>query len=241
MTRDREVRCLEYIINAYCDANNGILVFDNVNKHDLLIKYLKVVSPNPQTTKFPDFISKDVIVEHFSITSSIENKKGSSFMIEKNYKDKEVKEKIDEWQKSCSNTVYESSNVIENVYDNFTYNNFLISLNKNLTYHIDSLNKYDAKGKRIIFLIELQTATMCIYNNNVFCGFYELNKDKNALDIIKPFANLIDIIIFRANERIEIIDINKFGELYAKANCEKDIRGGRLREVFLNVKLDLMV
>ena len=40
------------------------------------------------------------------------------------------------------------------------------------------------KEKKVIFLIELQAAIMGIYKYNVFYKFYELNKDKNALDII---------------------------------------------------------
>ena len=241
MIRDSEIRCLEYVIKTYVGENCGIIVFNNTNNYDLILDYLKTVIPNPQATVFPDFISNDVIIEHFSVTSSKENRKGSSFKREKSINDKETKKTINEWQKNCNNASFNDSNVIENLYDNLSYDNFLNSLSKNLSHHIESLNKYDSKDKKVIFMIELQDAIMGIYRYDKFFKFYELNKDKKALDIIKPFIDLIDVLIFRANDRIEIIDVNKFNILYKNARCEDDIRGGRLREVFLNVKLDLMV
>ena len=58
------------MIDSYDGKNNGIIVFDNTNNGDLMFKYLKTVDPNPQEAAFLDFISDDVIIEHFSITSS---------------------------------------------------------------------------------------------------------------------------------------------------------------------------
>ena len=233
-----EINCLKYVVDAIDRRNIGVIVFNNIKNDNTLLKLLKEVKLNTNETQFPDFLSGDAIVEHFSITSSRENRKGSSFKKEKSCKDKEVKKKIYEWQKNCNNISFDDSGVIENCYYGFTYNNFIKSLNRNLIRHIESLKKYEVKGKKVVFLIELQGATLSINKNGEFFGFFELNKDKNSLECIKPFVDLLDIIIFRANDRIEIIDMSKFDKLYKNSYCEKDISGGRLREIFLNVNVN---
>ena len=245
MARDNEFECLKYVIDAYSGKIKSEIVFSNVDNDAKLLKYLNEVNPNPYPSEFPDFISNDVIVEHFSITSSKENKKGSNFKKEQNINNKETEAKIKEWQDSCQNLPFERNTVrttkIENIYTNLSYTNFINSLNRNLSHHIESLKKYDVKDRKVIFLIELQDALMGIYRYNTFYKFYELYKDKNALDIFKQYLDIFDIIIFRASDRVEIIDIKKFEELYEHSYCEEDIRGGRHRDINVLIKIDLLV
>lgn len=213
-----EINCLEYVVNVLGKKKNKEIVFSNIENDSLLLKSLKEVKPNKNKTEFPDFISNDVIIEHFSITSSKENRKGSKFMVEQNINCKETQKYIEEWKKSCINEPFESnticSKVIENTYDDLSYKNFINSLTKNLEHHIDSLNKFTLNNRKVIFLIELQYALMGVYRQGLFCRFYELNKDENALEILKNYVNLLDVIIFRANDRIELIDTKKMDELY---------------------------
>lgn len=82
---------------------------------------------------------------------------------------------------------------------------------------------------------------MGIYRHNTFYKFYELYKDKNVLDIFKLYLDLLDVIIFRASDRIEIINIKKFEELYEHSYCEKDIRGGRHRDINVLTQIDLFI
>lgn len=240
-----EVKCLKYVIDACSGRNNSEIVFYNADNDTELLKHLNEVRPNPHSSEFPDFFSDDVIVEHFSITSSKENRKGSNFKKEQNINNKETEAQIKEWQDVCKNMPFERNTIrttkIENTYTDLSYSNFIDSLDKNLLHHIDSLKKYDLKDRRVIFLIELQDALMGIYRHNTFYKFYELYKDKNALDIIKQYLDLLDIIIFRASDRIEIIDIKKFEELYGDSYCEEDIRGGRFRSINLLSKIDLWI
>lgn len=243
MAIDNEFECLKYVIGAFSGKINSEIMFSNVDNDAKLLKYLNEVKPNPHSSEFPDFLSDDAIVEHFSITSSKENKKGSNFKKEQNINNKDTESQIKEWQDSCRNMPFERntvrSTIIENTYTDLSYNNFIDSLNKNLSHHIESLKKYDVKDRKVIFLIELQDALMGIYRHNTFYKFYELYKDKNALDIFKLYLDLLDIIIFRASDRIEIINIKKFEELYEHSYCEEDIRGGRFRSIDLLSKIDL--
>ena len=127
--------------------------FCNVDNDTELIKQLNEVKPNPHPSEFPDFLSEEVIVEHFSITSSKENRKGSSFKKEQNVNNVETEIKIKEWQDSCKNIPFERntirSTIIENTYTDLSYNNFIDSLNRNLSHHIESLKKYDVKDRKV--------------------------------------------------------------------------------------------
>lgn len=245
MARDNEFECLKYIIDTCSCKTNGSIVFCNVDNDTKLLKYLNEVKPNPHSSEFPDFLSDDAIVEHFSITSSKENKKGSNFKKEQNINNKDTESQIKEWQDSCRNMPFERntvrSTIIENTYTDLSYNNFIDSLNRNLSHHIESLKKYDVKDRKVIFLVELQDAPMVVYRDNTFYGFYELHKDKNALSILKPYLDLLSIVIFRASDRIEIINIKNFYELYEHSYCEKDIRGGRVRSINLLSIIDLCI
>ena len=245
MVRSNELECLKYIINTCFGKANGTIVFCNVDNDTELLKHLNEVKPNPHSSEFPDFLSDNMIVEHFSITSSKENKKGSNFKKVQNINNKETEARIKEWQDRCNNMPFEKntvrSTIIENTYTDLSYNNFIDSLNRNLSHHIESLKKYDIKDIKVIFLIELQDALMGIYRYNTFYKFYELYKDKNALDIFKLYLDIFDIIIFRASDRVGIIDIKKFEELYEHSYCEEDIRGGRHRDINVLTKIDLLM
>ena len=245
IARDNEFECLKYVIDAYSGKINSEIVFSNVDNDTELLKHLNEVKLNPHSSEFPDFLSDGAIVEHFSITSSKENRKGSNFKKEQNVNNIETEVKIKEWQDSCKKIPFERntvrSTIIENTYTDLLYSNFIDSLNRNLAHHIESLKKYDVRDRKVIFLIELQDALMGIYRHNTFYKFYELYKDKNALGIFKLYLDLLDIIIFRASDRIEIINIKKFEELYEHSYCEKDIRGGRFRSLNLLSKIDLWI
>ena len=182
-------------------------------------------------------------MEHFSVTSSKENKKGSAFKKEESINDKKIQKIIKDWQDCCAKLLIKGNairtNVIENTYSDLSYEYFINSFNKNLLHHIESLKKYHIDNKKVIFLIELQDALMGIYRHDVFYKFYELNKDKKALFVLKSFVNLLDVVILRASDRIEVIDMKKCDELYEFSYCEEDIRGGRHRNINLMLTIGI--
>ena len=59
------------------------------------------------------------------------------------------------------------------------------------------------------------------------------------MDTLKPYKELIDIIIFRALDRIEIIDMKNFDDVYKNSYTTEDIRGGRRREIKSLINLDI--
>ena len=243
MKKNNEIECLESVIYIISKKNNRDLVFDNTEDINCLLRVLKGVSPNPNASEFPDFLSNDAIVEHFSFTSSKDNRKGSSFKKEQSKNDDKIKKYTEEWQNNIINKPFERNELrtesIEKKYSDFSYKNFIYSLNKHLLSHIDSLKKYNVYNKKVIFLIEQQDAVLGIYKNASFHHFYKISEDKKALDILRPYKELTDIIIFRAADRVEIINMKKFDEVYENSYCEEDIRGGRLKEIRSLIKLDI--
>ena len=238
-----EKKCLEYVTKALAKQNNAEIVFENVGDINLLLRLLKTVIPNPQATEFPDFVSDYAIVEHFSITSSKENRKGSIFKILQNNNNKETEKRTEEWNRSCLDQLFENntirSTVIRNIYNDFSYENFMESLERNLSHHINSLNKYDVKNRNTIFLIELQDAPMRVFEDGKFKQFYHLHTDRKALEILKQYKELLNVIIFRSSDRIELIDMEKYDIVLNCSNYQKDIRGGRLIEnkVLTSIKI----
>ena len=231
------MECIKYVIDALKQQNNGEVVFTNIEDSNLLLKLLNGIKPNQNEAEFPDFISSDVIVEHFSVTSSKENKKGSAFKKEDSINDKKIQKTIKDWQDCCAKLPIKGNairtNVIENTYSDLSYEYFINSFNENLLHHIDN--------KKVIFLIELQDALMGIYRHDVFYKFYELNKDKKALFVLKSLVNLLDVVIFKASDRIELIDMKKCDELYEFSYCEEDIRGGRHSSISLMLNMEINI
>ena len=240
-----EVNCLKYVVDAIDRRNIGVIVFNNIKNDNTLLKLLKEVKLNTNETQFPDFLSGDAIVEHFSITSSRENRKGSSFKISQSKNNNDVENSIEEWRSISLSQPFEDNTVkttvIKNTYGDFSYVNFIDSFCRNLSHHIDSLNKYDVKGRKVVFLIELQDAPMGIYLNGKFSAFYKLCEDRNAMEVLKQYKELIDVIIFKASHMIEIIDIEKFDIIYDSSRYQEDVRGGRRIEnkVLLNIDIKI--
>lgn len=241
--KNGEIECLKYVIDALKHQNNGEIVFNNIEEDSSLIELLEEVNPNQNETEFPDFISNDAIVEHFSITSSKENRKGSSFKKEESVYNRDIQKIIKDWQDCCTKMPIKenviNANVIENTYSDLSYEYFTNSFKKNFLHHSESLNKYHVGNKKVIFLIELQDALMGIYRYDLFYKFYELNKDKKALFILEPFVDLIDVVIFRASDKIEFIDMKKLDKLYEISYGEEDIRGGRHRGINLMLNINI--
>ena len=237
-----EFKCLKYVIGAFYHLGNATIVFSNTDENNL-IKQLKSAIPNTNPSEFPDFLSEDVLLEHFSITASKENRKGSSFKVKESIVNNKIQNETNKFQETVEKLPITSNVVrvknIKNIYTDFSYDNFLKSLNKNLAQHIESLKKYNNNDRKVIFLIELQDAPLHICRNGIFLRFYELNRDKNALEILKVYIDLIDIVIFRASDRIEMIDISKFDSLYENSAIEKDIRGGRLITINSLINIDM--
>ena len=229
MSRTNEVECLTRIKSGY---SGKIIKKEFDNSHPLeMLSVLSTASENKKESSFPDFFFDGGIIEHFEVVPSFENKKGSQFRIEVNKKQKETStffEKADEhFIKSNIPDKTFSSVSKEDIYECFSYNDFLKSFKRNFDKHIKSLNNSKYTNQTVVFLIEQQGARLGIYEKNEFKKTYLLSKDKNILSFLKPFDGLVNYVIFTVSDSFEIIDMSLIDNMLLTSEDNSDIRCGR--------------
>lgn len=242
MSKLEENNCLKFVKNALLGRTRNASVRGVFPRKELNL-ILETSYPNPEESKFPDFFFEGGIIEHFTVTSSKETRKGSSFAIDEKTNEKEdlenYKKDAEEFLKSerHQNTIIVNKH--ENVYEDFSYEYFFESLKKNFSNHISSLKNSEFIEKYVVFLIEQKTARLWFDEGRVPIRFYEMQLDKKVLMFFKDYSNLVDCIIYCVADYVEVIDLSKIDEMlpYAKDNLK--IRGGRLRNRTLNFFIDL--
>jgi len=241
MARENENKCLNVIKDAILGKNN-INVYSNCSLKEIM-DYIFSAVGNANYNDFPDFVFDGGGIEHFELTSSKESKKGSEFKIEES-KNKQIREKYEEKiredflnSKHVPDTF--STFTVEETYDSFTYEDFLSSLKRNISNHVDSLIKNHYEDKIVIFLMEQQTARMWIDEGMIPIRFYELHRDKRALSIMKDLCNSVKYLIYSAADSIEIIDLSKLDSLIDKSVIYKKVMGGRLIDESITILWDL--
>ena len=240
MSRAEEQKCFNLIRDALNAKENIDVVYDNSN--GAVRDFFNIAKSNPSENDYPDFVFENGGIEHFQLTSSKENKKGSNFKREETRKEKDKKEYLEELNKKYLKTEFVSgtftSEVYEDVYESFSYEDFLKSLEKNIPSHVNSLNKSNYKKAINIFLMEQQTARLWIDEGVVPIKFYQLHKDKRALNIIKSFCSNVRYVVYFVCDAIEIIDLSKIDLLIEHSREYNNVKGGRLIKSQINLFID---
>ncbi len=230
MARVNEIECLEQIKSAL-KGEKKVNIWSNCDISEVS-QFIFEARPNQNSNDFPDFVFDGGCIEHFEITSSRETRKGFQFKIdEQGYKKKKL-EYHKELNKEALLIKHESgaihTSTFEEIYDKFSYEDFLHSLEKNIKKHGNSLEKSPIRDKIVIYLIEQQSGRMYIQENEWRVKFCELNKDKRALEILKKYGEFIDYVIYFVSDSIEIIDVNKIDNLIDRAIEYKYVKVGRV-------------
>ncbi len=210
MRGEAENKCFE-LLKTFLDKD----VFFAMSYDDkcLVKKAFDYAKPNSQQSKFPDFIFEGGFIEHFQVTSSYENRKGSTMERENNNinlnfqsRAKEVVDNLPE----RNITIY-SVETPQYWYRQHSYENFVNSFKGNLEHHIESLIKYDGIKKYKIFMIEYNDSALYMSKKypgdlmlNISYGDlltvekspYRLSRDKILLDYIYNNRDMIDYVIF---------------------------------------------
>lgn len=186
------------------------------NYKDLKMWIESAVS-NTNTSEFPDFLFDDGFIEHFSITSSLEGRKGSKQKAESSkLQAKSQRDFLLELDKSQVDSVTKHS--VNRYFEPHSHSNIVRSINRNWEKHIKSYDDYSLTKNHSIFLMEyidfaLQTAVenkgkpVTVYNS------YRISSDKELLKWIYKFKDKIEYLIMFHEESLEIIRIDKISEL----------------------------
>lgn len=210
MRGEKEQRCFD-IIKKFLEKD--IYFAMSCEDEDIIKTAFKEAVPNPELNDFPDFIYSNGFIEHFQVTSSKENRKGSTMMREENdiARDFQNRAKV---ALEDNNVDEVSIKFIETpIYSHksHSYIYFIDSFKRNFSNHMDSLNEYDGPKENKIFLIEYTDATLRMskrYPEDLMMGVsygdlfvrenlaYRLSRDIEMLRYIYDQRNLVDYVMF---------------------------------------------
>lgn len=215
-----EQECLEFVKNNMNEKDSFGLTDEQYIE---IREWINEAKPNSSNNKFPDFVFKDGFIEHFSVTSSQEDKKGAKQKRKSSILQNKSKSSfLKELNNSETDEVVFNRSYSQN-FEIHSHSNIMKSIKKNWEKHIESYDKNISILKKRIFLIEyidinLETATS---NENQLVEVfdtYRISVDKQILDWIYIYKNKIDYLIFinLQLKSIEIIRIDNIPEIKEK-------------------------
>lgn len=214
--------------------------FEDIKKVCLALHSAKFNDSNHKT-QFPDFVLKNGFIEHFKVTSSKENRKGSAKKILEVEQNRIIEPEKDLFiqqfeQTANTNPTQHKQWLYKDV--NYSYENFVISFKKQFEKHVNSFSKYKGNKEFKIFLIEYADFGLTMIEDspiNINEQYpkepkqyfnYFLSKDKQMLNYVFKFKDKIDYIILDLKSDFEIIKVNKIQDVLASVPYNYIILGG---------------
>lgn len=169
--------------------------------------------PNPKLSEFPDFIFDEGFIEHFQVTSSFENRKGSTMAREKSNIDRDFQDRANKASENLPKNQITIHSVETPPYwhKQHSYENFVDSFKGNFTHHTESLKKYGGEKKYKLFIIEYNDSALCMskkYASDLMLEVsygdlltrenpaYRLSRDIDMLRFIHANHENVDYVIF---------------------------------------------
>ena len=229
MRGEREQACLDIIKKNYKKVRFYGLSVEDLN---LLKKCLFSAIPNPESSRFPDFIFNDGFIEHFQVTSSKTNRRGAVHQKEYAFYRKKTDAAIKEFAEEMNE--HPSFDVIQERHWSFeqpvhSYENLLYSFKSTWNSHIESLNKYPKNYETGIFLVDYPEFALAMHENShaeVKEGLcygdlreqqnfksYRLSRDKMMLDYLYTYKEQIAFVIYLYYDGCEVIKLENIPEL----------------------------
>lgn len=188
----------------------------------ILKKALTNAKRNSKTSVFPDFVFDGGFIEHFEVTASKENRKGSKLKrseaeFERNKKSPEelIRTTVPRFQSPFVSTYEQEMESPE-----LSYENYKESFQKNWEKHIESYDKYSGEKEIGIFLIEFHDTGIITGENNI--RPYSLFLDRELLYYIFKFRDKISFVIFFHQDKIDTLCVLDIPEIIC--NIPKDIK-----------------
>lgn len=229
-----EKNCFDYLKSVVL-SNNNICYVCSVKDRSLIENIFQTARPNPEPSKFPDFIFDGGFVEHFEVTSSHSNRKGSKMKIEQYRLQKEAETKEEELKSEMNVTpCYEGKTIMTDTWHSkHSYDDFCLSFKKNWENHIYSLDKYAGDKSTGVFMIQYNDSALVLdavfpdlKTEIYYCDLlkrpqyrgYRLTHDSDMLEFIYQHKENIQYVAFFNNDdfhgkRCEIICVENIPEI----------------------------
>lgn len=223
-----------------------------ISENDSIYKYLILAKPNPNVSNFPDFIFDGGFIEHFQVTSAMETKKGDKQRIAELEFEKESEIFLEELKleyensKPCHGRL--TTDVLEMVSPEYSYECFVKSFKRNFENHINSLEKYQGDKLIGIFLVEYSGARIKVMKGDRFLKFYKIEYDKDMLLYLQTFADKLKYVICfwgdtqgdkYGDMSCEIVELSKIPKLLSKVPQDVVFEIGRMKRIKICSFLDL--
>lgn len=234
----------------YINNKGNFYGFDNDDFVEIL-NAIRTAKENTNLSEFPDFLLEDGFIEHFQITASRENRKGSAEKIDVSIFKKKINNEVNEFYKYCNETPSFESRSKEWIRTNlpeYSYKNLVFSFKSNFEKHLRSLEKYIGEKDLSIFLIENDEVNLEMYENSykdmkeLRCDYpkrqeyftrYMLSRDKDMLNYIYNFKDKIKYIIYFYEENFEVIKVENIPELFKYLRNEYIILPRKIYETYV--------
>ena len=241
-SKQREIDCFENF-KSVLSKSSKFSIEKNNGDLDLLNKVFNKTKPNENETVFPDFVFKKGLVEHFIVTSSKENRHGSSYKKYENKIKKQQKAYFEQKDNEFFNCSHQTNTFtcssVNNVFEDYSYDDFISSFKKHFDDHYSSLIRSKLNDDFVIFLIDYQGGRLCVYENNSFDKFYNISDDRKILCYLKSKHPAINYVLFKSCDAFEIIDLSKIDDLIETSKDDLDVRGGRMINHSIKIYIDI--
>lgn len=212
---------LSNISGHVCEVRDEALshCFCGIDETDFkkICSVLSVATSNPDASVFPDFVSDFGFIEHFAVSASSENRKGSAYAQQTGQIEREIaafRKSVEQQPKPFAIRVFSDMKRAPDA----SYEYLVASFCRICKHHIDSLRRISADGVRI-FMIDMRGETllsMCekspcfqdgsgIIENRWYGDVlrplhrfhgYRLVFDKNLLEWVYQYRSDVDYVLF---------------------------------------------
>lgn len=213
MRGEAEQKCLEQIqndIKGVCGNGQSLECVYS----DCPVEVLKLIccaEPNPQSSKFPDFLFPGGFIEHFEVTTTKESKKGAVLKREENKFQKEVQNQFEAFREEIAGITEPHtivSRVVEKEFLGSTYDDFVSSFERSWKHHIGSLDNYRGEKDIGIFLIEnTGSAFKQMRNEQYLRALHRLSVDRRLLSIVEEDKEKLSYVVYKQAQFYEIIKV----------------------------------
>lgn len=241
MRGEQEQKCLNDVKSILKTRKNCLGCLD---ENDELLVKINEAKPNKKASKFPDFIFEGGFIEHFQVSASKENKKGSSFKQALSEFNIQTKKDCEELTKQWLQRDFKPNTITtiphELTFDENKYEYFVDSFKRNFEKHIDSLKKYGEQNKIGVFLIE-QTDAMIFIEGSYPSVSYSLFFDKALLEYIYGFKDILQYVVFTNREYVDLVKIARIPKIMQYVPKEISFKAGRTCSITLQVFWNLQM